>query len=114
MDRANDPEWDVEVKASKEPDSSPDIISSGQKEWIIGAKGGRFSLTADLKPDEYSAGLGTEWEWSKEEKGTDGDEFIVKRTGDTITMDCPSNPSVLKEKKCVLTFTYGYVGSETR
>ena len=56
----------------------------------------------------------TEWDWSKEEKGTDGDEFIVKRTGDTITMDCPSNPSVLKEKKCVLTFTYGYVGSDTR
>lgn len=114
MDRANDPEWDVEVKASEEPDSSPDIISSSQKEWIIGAKGGRFSLTAYLKPDKYSAGLGTEWDWSKEEKGTDGDEFIVKRTGDTITMDCPSNPSVLKEKKCVLTFTYGYVGSDTK
>ena len=108
------PGWDVTVKASEEPDSSPDIISSSQKEWIIDAKGCRFSLTAYWKPDEYSAGLGTVWDWSKEEKGTDGDEFIVHRTRDPITMGCPANPSVLKEKKCVLTFTYGYVGSDTR
>lgn len=91
-----------------------DGAASDDKTRFMTAKGGGFIMDVTHGPGEKSDGLETEWDWSKTEKGTDGDEFIIKRVENTVTVECPANASVLKEKKCVITFTYGYVGSDMR
>ena len=67
-----------------------------------------------VKADGGATNIPVEWDFVKDERGTNGDEFTVRRTGtdNVLWLIPPTNPSVTKTKECTLTFTYGYAGGD--
>jgi len=58
------------------------------------------------------------WTYTRNEYGTDGSEFVIRR-GKTDGTDCltvrpPVNPSTVNYKECHVTFEYGYEGSDEK
>ena len=67
-----------------------------------------------VKASGGATNIPVEWDFVKDERGTNGDEFTVRRTGtdNVLWLIPPTNPSVTKTKECTLTFTYGYAGGD--
>lgn len=55
------------------------------------------------------------WTYTRNEYGTDGSEFVIRRGktdgSDSLTIRPPVNPSTVNYKECHVTFEYGYEGS---
>ena len=74
---------------------------------ILPADGSTFDIGVEVTSGNYS-NFGTYWNYTKEEIGTSGNEFKITKDASGLHVESPKNPSTIKQRECIITFTYGY------